>query len=167
MLKQLGGGFSGAYVVKAQPSDRGKTFVLKIDEEPKKLKRELEGYRTITSYVSHDYYLPIVDASSPVTLAAEWWATFLMPYEGNAKPLIEHIDVGGPELAELYRSIWEKCLFDLYGTVTSKDVSSEVIDGAEALRLAKSGLHGLHRYLSIAKRFLALIWAGQLVDAKW
>lgn len=71
-----------------------------------------------------------------------------MHYEGNAKPLIEHSDIAGPELAKLYKDIWENCLFDLYGTVTSDDVTPAVIGAATALSLAKRGLHGLHRYLA-------------------
>jgi hypothetical protein len=71
-----------------------------------------------------------------------------MPYEENAKPLIEHGDIDGPELAALYKLIWERCLFDLYGKVTSKEVTAETIGADATLRLAKGGLLGLHRYRS-------------------
>lgn len=149
-LKQLGSGFSGAYVVKAQPQDGRVSFVLKIDEDPEKLKRELGNYRTISSLVPHENYLPILgpDTVTPVTLTGDWWAAFLMPYEGNAKPLIEHSDIARSELTKLYKNIWEACLFDLYGTVTSNNVTPAAIGGASALSLAKGGLHGLHRYLA-------------------
>lgn len=150
-LTELGGGFSGAYVVKASLPDTSTSFVIKIDEEAKKLEKELDGYRIFQSRVDHRYYLPIVgqDVKWPITLYEEWWGAFLMSYEGGAKPLLDyHINPKGEPLADIYKRVWSKCLFALYGPSTKKEVEVADIVTPKDLELGKEGSEALARYNS-------------------
>ena len=65
-LSQLGGGFSGSYVVKAEIEGSSPFVVIKIDEDAGKLERELEGYRIIERRIEAEHYLPLL------TLGPTW-----------------------------------------------------------------------------------------------
>jgi hypothetical protein len=148
-ITELGGGFSGAYVVRATLPDRTKSFVIKIDEDPVKLEKELEGYQIFNSRVNDKYFLPIATHSIrwPVRLYGDWWAAFAMSYEGSARPLLEHsVHTNGESLAEIYKRIWDKCLFDLYGEVLQKQTELTHIITSKDLEFAKEGVKALERY---------------------
>ncbi len=117
-ITQLTGGFSGAFLIKAEIAG-GASFVVKIDEDPDKLVKELNGYRKVRAKLNHKYYLTPI-SSDPVKLTPDWWGAFAVPYEVDAKPLLEELPPGGSELAALYKDLWDNCLFNLYGVTTIK-----------------------------------------------
>ena len=71
LITQLGGGFSGSFVVKAEIPSWPKSYIVKIDEDPSKLVKELEGYRTVQTFIEHRYYLPLlgINIRRPVVLS--------------------------------------------------------------------------------------------------
>lgn len=149
IISELGGGFSGAYVIKAVLPGRPTSFVIKIDEDPEKLERELKGYQIIQSRVEHRYYLPLVGMGVkwPVTLYSDWWGAFAMSYEGSAKPLLEHLaNPDGEPLSEIYRRLWDRCLFSLYGSASKREVELRNIVPDTAWDTAREGGKALERY---------------------
>lgn len=150
ILTQLSGGFSGAFVVKADPVNGKKSFVIKIDENLEEIRKELEGYRRVASALKHECYLPLAisDIMRPVTLRDDWWGCFAMDYEGEAKPLIEHSQLDSDVLASIYTRLWNDCLRDLYGAISKH--TSEVVDiiSQDAKNKASEGLKYLRRYVN-------------------
>ncbi len=105
-ISQMGGGFSGSLVLKADVPQWPKSYIVKIDEDPKKLTEELEGYQRVRTLVRHQYYLPLLqpNQTQPVTLVRDWWGAFAMEYDGRSKPLIDHSAIEGTKLAEIYHA---------------------------------------------------------------
>lgn len=147
-LTQLGGGFSGSYIVKAEFPDRHKAFVVKIDESPERLEKELKGYRIVEGRVSHDHYLPIATHSNwPVKLYDDWWGAFAMSYEGKATPLLEHANLSSDILETVYHKLWEECLHDLYGETSTEKIEETTVLSPEVIESALKGSHGIERYV--------------------
>jgi len=145
-IHQLSGGFSGSFLVKAEIVG-GASFVIKIDEDPNKLVNELKGYRKVRAKLDHKYYLtPISSDHDPVKLTRDWWGAFAMPYEGDAKPLLEELPSGGSDLAALYQDLWNNCLFNLYGITSVKKVPMKDIVPQGAGAAAVDGWNALSRY---------------------
>jgi hypothetical protein len=151
LLTQLAGGFSGSFVVKAEIPGRRSAYVIKMDENPQKLVHELAGHQRVRSLVGYNYYLPLLtpDMTRPVSLTPQWWGAFAMAYEGEAKPLLDHPQLGAKNLASIYERLWTECLFDLYDSVTTaKDVSFKELLSPELKDSAKSGWDAISRYHS-------------------
>lgn len=147
-LRQLGGGFSGSFVVKAEFLGTEVAFVVKIDETPEKLTRELDGYKRVFSTVQHRYFLPLVQTQRPlpVTLAEEWWGAFAMSFEPKARPLVDQVDLKPQLLASVYSRVWEECLLHLYGDVEPAELSQADIFPQDLLDKAAVGYEDLRRY---------------------
>ena len=148
-ISELGGGFSGAYVIKADLPGRATSFVIKIDEDPAKLEKELSGYQIIQSRVSHRYYLPLpgINFNWPVTLYSDWWGAFAMSYEGSARPLLEHLSsADGEPLSEIYKRLWDRCLFSLYGPASKRELGLNEVVSDVAWNTAREGSKALERY---------------------
>lgn len=146
-ISQLSGGFSGSYVVKAELSEGQASFVIKIDEDPQKLVAELEGYRKVESKLNFNHYLP-VKAVEPERLTNEWWGAFAMSYDGEAKPLLEQSTVSGTELAKLYKTLWNECLSNLYGSPRREGLQFWEILPEKLIDVAQEGWEALERYKS-------------------
>jgi hypothetical protein len=148
VITQLGGGFSGSFLVKADVPNRPKSYIVKIDEDPARLGRELEGYRIVQTLLNHRYYLPLLGLGKelPIRLAQNWWGAFAMEYEGEARPLIEHSGLKGESLADVYRRVWSQCLCDLYGTVSAEGTSVSNIVTNETVSSANDGWIAMKRY---------------------
>lgn len=146
-MTQLSGGFSGSFLVRADVSGGDAAFVVKIDEDPSKLSKELEGYQIIESRVRQAYYLPVSGSYrlEPFKLSDNWWGAFAMAYEFDAKPLIEQ-RLSGIELCELYRALWAECLFSLYGQTQSMTIAIGEILPQGFGETANKGWHSLARY---------------------
>lgn len=151
-LRQMSGGFSGAYLAKAELADRNKSFVIKIHEDPAKIQQELEGYRHVQSFMAPKYYLPVEpgDPSTPIVLSPNMWAAFAMSYEGTAKPLIENLNLEGEELASILRSVWHDCLYDLYGTIEPRTTQDTDFLSESEITKCHDALEVLERYRTAA-----------------
>jgi thiamine kinase-like enzyme len=144
-ISQLSGGFSGSYVVKAELSEGQAAFVIKIDEDPQKLIAELEGYRRVESKLNFNHYIQ-VRAFEPVRLTNEWWGAFAISYDGDAKPLLEQSMVDGAVLAKLYKTLWNECLSNLYGSPYREPRQCSEILPEKLIDLAQKGWEALDRY---------------------
>jgi hypothetical protein len=146
-MSQLSGGFSGSFLVKAKIAGGAASFVVKIDEDPDKLTKELEGHHIVESRLQQKHYLPISGnyRTEPAMLTKDWWGAFAMAYELDAKPLIEQT-LGGSDLAHLYEAIWTKCLFSLYGTTSTQAVTIASILPDDFRELAENGWESLGKY---------------------
>jgi len=146
-MTQLSGGFSGSFLIRADVSGGDAAFVVKIDEDPSKLSKELKGYQIIESRVRQKYYLPVSGSyrEEPFKLSDNWWGAFAMAYEFDAKPLIEQ-SLSGTELCELYRALWDECLFSLYGDTQSMPTVVGEFLPQEFVEIAKKGWNSLSRY---------------------
>ena len=151
-ITQIGGGFSGSFVVRATAPDRKQSFIVKIDEDPTRLRREVAGHRAFQSVVSHRHYLPLLSfgREQPVVLRPDWWGAIVMAYEGKAKPLIEHHSLVNGSLANLYRRIWSECLSDLYGTVSERDMPLSDVVTREVIASASDDWNAIERYHNLA-----------------
>lgn len=146
-ISQLSGGFSGSYLLKADLSEGQASFVIKIDEDPRKLVRELDGYRKVMALLNFNHYLPVHDFK-PVGLTEEWWGAFAIPYDGDAKPLLEQSDISGMELARLYKTLWNECLCNLYGSPRLEALQYGQVLPETLIGLAQEGWDALDRYKS-------------------
>jgi hypothetical protein len=152
-IAQLSGGFSGSYLVKAEIGE-GASFVIKIDEDPERLVRELDGYRKVRTKLDHNYYLtPVSSDHDPVKLTPNWWGAFAVPYETSAKPLLDVFPTEANELADLYNSLWKNCLFSLYGRITTKQVLVKDVMPLKPGKTTADRWSGLSRY---SERFSSL-----------
>jgi hypothetical protein len=153
-MSQLSGGFSGSFLVKASVVGGAASFVIKIDEDPRRLTKELQGHHIVESRLQQKHYLPLCGnyQTEPARLTKDWWGAFAMPYELDAKPLIEQ-DIGGSDLARLYESIWTDCLFNLYGKTTSEAVKFGNILPDDFGELAKNGWESLGKYRQMFSSF--------------
>jgi hypothetical protein len=147
ILTQLSGGFSGAFVVRAELPDRPASFVIKMDEDPRKIFNEFAGYHRVRSLLSHNHYLSLF-SDEPLTLTPDWWGAFAMVYEEVAKPLIEYSQLEGLQLAKLYERIWNECLRHLYGRICEHDLSVENILSKDSKDSARDGFGAIKRYKS-------------------
>lgn len=151
LLSQLAGGFSGSFVVKASIPGRPAAYVVKMDEDPQKLTKELAGHQRVKSLVGHQYYLPLVspDVTRPVMITEEWWGAFAMVYEGEARPLLDHPHLRSNTLAVIYQRLWKECLFHLYGPILPPESTNQAEVLTERIReSALSGWMSLSRYAS-------------------
>jgi len=148
VITQIGGGFSGSFVVKATTPDQQKPYIVKIDEDPARLDMEIKGYRRIQTTIPHKHYLPLLNLSreQPVKLATNWWGAIAMEHEGQAKPLIEHQGIQDKDLANIYRRIWNECLSDLYGPVSKQDIPISSVVSSEMVASANGNWNAMRRY---------------------
>jgi hypothetical protein len=146
-MTQLSGGFSGSFLIRANVSGGDAAFVVKIDEDPGKLSKELKGYQVIESRVRQKYYLPVQGSyrEEPFRLSEDWWGAFAMAYEFDAKPLIEQ-RISGLQLSELYKALWAECLFSLYGEPEHTTIEIREILPEGFFETATKGWNSLARY---------------------
>ena len=164
-LSQLGGGFSGSYLVKAEPQGGQKMFVVKIDESPKRLLQEYEGYRQFGAYLSQRNF--IKPEGEPVALSADLWGAFAMEYDGKRKPLIECEPLQAAEFVKIYTAIWSECLFNPYGRIETKQLGSSAIVKDGSRIAAYSSIQGWQRYLDRVRRANAGILAWVDKGVQW
>jgi hypothetical protein len=146
-ISELSGGFSGSYVLKAQVQGKPAAFVIKIDEDPRKLEKELKGYQLIEGSVENQYYLSLPRTSAGlVKLYHEWWGAFAMSYEARAKPLLDFSQLESEVLGSIYRRVWEKCLYHLYGEVSEDKLEISDILTEKVRNSARDGLSSIIRY---------------------
>lgn len=144
ILTQIGGGFSGSFVVRAVVADRNKSFIIKIDENPERLKQELLGYKEITGRVNHDFWLPLF--SDLKFLLIDHWGAFAMQYESNATPLIDHPGLAGTKLVNVYSRLWKECLDVLYDKIEERQYAQVEIVRDAARASALKAIQQISRY---------------------
>jgi hypothetical protein len=145
VLTQLGGGFSGSYLVKAELPGRPKAYVVKIDEDPKRVQREMDGYGKVRDFINHDHY---ISPEGPVrTLSPAMWGAFALEYDAKRQPLIDCEPLDTHTLEKLYRELWKDCLFQLYSTPTLHKLRIDSLFEAGLTKSVRKSLTGLSRYM--------------------
>ena len=138
-LSEMSGGFSGSFLIRAETES--KTFILKIDENPERLKNELDGYKKINQKVDDDYFFDPHDKAC-IELMNGLWGVIGLKFIANAVPLIEHKG----NLDGIYRSVWEDALKNLYGKITNEPLEIKEIICDKLLEHARQNLSSLSRY---------------------
>ena len=162
---QLGGGFSGSYLIKAEPQEGHKAFVIKIDEAPQRLRREFAGYTQMLGYISQRHV--IKPEGEPVVLSKEFWGAIALEYDGKRKPLIDCEPLEADLLGKIYNSIWRDCLFKAYGTPEPHSVRSDSILKKKSGETVKSWIADWARYLDRARKSNLACWPWVASGEEW
>lgn len=147
-LEELVGGFSGSFLVRASLPDKSKSWIMKIDEDPTRLERELEGYRSIRRSVASDYYCELLSPSEPPErLGANSWGAIILEEKKNAAPLLNQMShMQQHDLADLYERVWLEVLNSLYTPLRSVELEISSLMNELDVPLLQAGLGELERY---------------------
>ncbi len=161
LLDSLTPGFSGAYVFRAEVDlehGKGKTLVLKVDEDPSKLEREIEGYRRIETEgkLKRERYAHYLPGKSMTTISKNWWGAISMEYEEDRAPFVEafaSMDEENVEefFGELFGASGLPCIYNLLEKKREEVIRSVV--GPDVFKKANYRLTELARYLPAAKSY--------------
>jgi hypothetical protein len=156
-LERLSAGFSGAYLFKATGNGM-RTQVLKINENPRKLEDEAEGFARIRNEcdIPADRVPISLDPLEPTKLAEDWWAAIGFSYEKDYSPLLEIFStLEESQIRSFFSDLWSSTgLETLYKKITPEEVKVGAIIREEDVAEALEELGELARYFGVIKNRL-------------